>query len=74
MFVQELSVEISDRRREDPMVTYKICGEVLVPGINTTDMAAIFEEHRICRQLGALGQHQFHEVGDQSGPGSVVEL
>lgn len=56
------------------MVTYKICGEVLVPGINTTDMAAIFEEHRICRQLGALGQHQFHEVGDQSGPGAVVEL
>jgi len=31
-------------------------------------LAAIFEEHRICRQLGALGQHQFHEVGDQSRP------
>lgn len=62
MTLQELLVEISDRHKEAPAVTYKICGEVLMPGINTTDIAAIFEEHRVCRQLGALGQHQFHEV------------
>ena len=62
MLLQELLVEISDRHKEAPAVTYKICGEVLVPGINTIDIAAIFEEHRVCQQLGALGQHQFHEV------------
>ena len=58
-----LSVEISDRQKDSPPVTYKICGEVLIPGINTTDMASVFEEHRVCQQLGALGQHKFHEDG-----------
>ncbi len=41
---------------------YRICAEVLIPGINTTDLPSIFEEHRVCKELGVLGQHQFHEV------------
>ena len=41
---------------------YRVCAEVLIPGINTTDLASIFEEHRVCKELGVLGQHQFHEV------------
>ncbi len=60
--LQELLVEISDRSRKDPPVVYRIIGEVLVPGINTSDMASVFEEHRVCRQLGVLGQYRFHEV------------
>lgn len=43
-------------------IKYKVCAEVLIPGINTSDLTAIFEEHRICKELGVLGQHQFHEV------------
>lgn len=59
---QDLCVEISDRHKNDPQIAYKIRGEVLVPAINTSDIASVFEEHRICKQLGVLGQHKFHEV------------
>lgn len=58
---EELSIEISDRQKDSPPVPYKIGCEVLSPGINTTDVASIFEEHRICRELGVLGVYQFHE-------------
>lgn len=58
-----LSIEISDRQKDSPPVTYRISGEVLSPEINTKDIPSIFEEHRICRQLGVLGQHQFHGEG-----------
>lgn len=44
-----------------PML-YKLCGEVMIPSINNNDIGAIFEEHRICKELGILGVHQFHEV------------
>lgn len=58
---EELSVEISDRHKDSQPIPYKIGCEVLNPGINTTDVASIFEEHRICRELGVLGRYQFHE-------------
>ena len=60
-FEEELSIEISDRDKNSQPVLYKLGCEILNPGINTTDMASIFEEHRICRELGVLGQYQFHE-------------
>eukprot|EP00731_Ephydatia_muelleri_P026696 Em0018g796a len=60
---EDLCVEISDRHKNDPQITYKIRGEVLIPAINCSDIASVFEEHRICKQLGALGQHTFHEDG-----------
>lgn len=60
--MQVLSIEISDRHKDDPLITYKICGEVFIPAINVTDIASIFEEHRVCSKLGVLGQLQFHEV------------
>ena len=41
---------------------YKIYGEVLLPGINYTDMVSVFEEHRICRKLGLISQHHLKEV------------
>lgn len=56
-----LTIEVSDRPKDSPALNYKICGEVLQPEINTVDVASIFEEHRIVRRLGVLGQHQFHE-------------
>lgn len=55
-----LSIEISERPKHSGPIKYKICGEVMIPGINSTDFCAIFEEHRVCHQLGALGQHLFH--------------
>lgn len=55
-----LLIEISDRQKNSPPIPYKISGEVLVPAIDTDDVASIFEEHRIVRHLGVLGQHQFH--------------
>ncbi len=58
-----LSIEVSDRQIDIPPLSYKICGEVLHPEINTVDVASIFEEHRVCRRLGVLGQHQFHGEG-----------
>ncbi len=53
---------MSDANRKTMPMKYKVCAEVLVPGINTADLSAIFEEHRVCKELGVLGQHQFHEV------------
>ena len=44
-----------------PML-YKLCGEVMIPAINNSDIGAIFEEHRICKELGVFGPHQFHDV------------
>ena len=60
--VQELLIEISDRHKDGPPVYYKLYGEVFMPSINVTDFPAIFEEHRVCKRLGVLGQHKFHEV------------
>ena len=60
-YEEELSIEISDRHKDSKPIPYKIGCEVLNPGINTMDVASIFEEHRICRELGVLGQYQFHE-------------
>lgn len=56
-----LSIEISDRQKTMLPIKYKICGDVLLPGINTTDFSSIFEEHRVCHELGALGPHLFSE-------------
>ena len=69
-------MEISDRHKNDPQMTYKIRGEVLIPAINCSDIASVFEEHRICKQLGVLGQHTFHEVrrGSVGGGKGVFEF
>lgn len=57
---ESLSIEISDRPKNSPSIKYKICGDVMIPGIDITDFCSIFEEHRVCRELGVLGQHLFH--------------
>ena len=54
-FEELLAIEISDQQKDTPPENYKICGEVMVPGINITDVGSIFEEHRVCRELGVLG-------------------
>ena len=56
---EALSIEISDRQKNSEPIKYRICGEVMIPGICTTDFSSIFEEHRVCRELGVLGQHLF---------------
>ena len=58
---EHLSIEISDRPRNATPIKYKICGDVRLPGINLTDVSSIFEEHRVCHELGALGPHLFNE-------------
>lgn len=58
---ETLSIEISDQKRDTLPTNYRICGEVLVPGIENKDIPSIFDEHRVCKRLGSLGQHLFHE-------------
>ena len=55
---QLLSVDISDRPKHEDLITYKLSGEVLVPCISISDVASIFEEHRICKHLGILSPQQ----------------
>lgn len=55
-----LSIEISDRQKNASPIQYRLCGEVMIPGISTTNISSIFEEHRVCRDLGVLSQHLFH--------------
>ena len=59
---QEVAViiEISERYKRDSPVVYHIYGDVLEPMINTSDIAAIFEEHGVCQSLGVLGPQLFH--------------
>ncbi len=54
-----LSIEISDRSKDSSPITYKVFGEVMIPGIDTMDISCIFEEHRVCKNLSVLGQHLF---------------
>jgi len=67
---ENLAIEISDLPRETPPMNYLITGEVLVPGIEASDVGLIFEEHRICKRLGALGRHIFR---DHEGVGMYGE-
>lgn len=61
-----MAIDISGRsvvKGRGPLhIQYKIYGEVLLPGINYTDVVSIFEEHRICKKLGLISQHHFKEV------------
>ena len=63
---QVVAIDIGGRPlwkgRNPPPIQYKIYGEVLLPGINYTDIVSIFEEHRICKKLGLISQHHFKEV------------
>ena len=58
---ENISIEISDQERDSAPLSYTICGDVHLPRIETADVADIFEEHRVCKKLGALGHHLFHE-------------
>jgi len=58
----DISGRPTTRGRSPPPMQYKIYGEVLLPGINYTDMISVFEEHRICRRLGLISQHHLKEV------------
>lgn len=52
LFEEIIGVDISDRSpAEGDPLEYRLVGETCVPGINTTDYAAIFEEHLICKRL-----------------------
>lgn len=50
---QDLSIDVTERDPTDQVggIPYKLIAEACVPGINITDIGAIFEEHRICRSL-----------------------
>ncbi|XP_052816168.1 hydrocephalus-inducing protein homolog isoform X2 [Mya arenaria] len=57
-FDEELSVEIADRDPTDHPggIPYKLLAEACIPSINTDDIGAIFEEHRVCKNL-SVWQH-----------------
>ena len=61
--VVAVTIEISDRHKDDPPVIYNIFGDVLEPAINTTDLGFIFEEHGVCQSLGVLGPQLFTRKG-----------
>ena len=57
---QLVSIDVSDRNPKDHRegISYKLMAESCIPGINITDAASIFEEHRVVRHLSVLGQLQ----------------
>lgn len=56
--MQDLAIDITERDPADQVggIPYKLIAEACVPGINITDIGAIFEEHRICRSLNLWQQ------------------
>ena len=63
---QELCIDIMDRDPTDNPggIPYKLLAEACIPSINVDDVGAIFEEHRVCRNL-SVWQHS-NQVGDRS--------
>nr|XP_055030475.1 hydrocephalus-inducing protein homolog [Misgurnus anguillicaudatus] len=60
---ESLSVVISDRDPSDKPdgIPYKLVAEVCMPGIANTDIASIFEEHRICKISSMLQCEQYRD-------------
>ena len=56
--LQEVILNIDDKNPTDyPQgVVYKLKGELIIPQIDATDTATIFEEHRVVRNLSSF-QH-----------------
>ncbi|XP_073706753.1 hydrocephalus-inducing protein homolog [Garra rufa] len=56
-----LAIDITDRDpSENPDgIPYKLIAEVCMPGIASTDIASIFEEHRICKNSSMLQCEQY---------------
>ena len=66
LFFQDLAIEITDRDPADhPQgIPYKILAEACSPGINLVDLASIFEEHRVVKNLSVfLNSHQLELDG-----------
>ncbi|XP_053402100.1 hydrocephalus-inducing protein homolog isoform X11 [Mercenaria mercenaria] len=57
-FDEELSIDIADRDPTDHPggISYKLLAEACIPSINVDDLGAIFEEHRVCKNL-SVWQH-----------------
>nr|XP_006823299.1 PREDICTED: hydrocephalus-inducing protein homolog [Saccoglossus kowalevskii] len=55
-FEEDICIDISDRDPKDhPQgIPYKLISESCVPGIDTNDVGAIFEEHRVCKNLSVF--------------------
>eukprot|EP00854_Cymbomonas_tetramitiformis_P000766 gene766-1240_t len=55
-YVEPVGIEITDRDMADCPggIPYEIAGESCIPGINTEDVMAIFEEHKIVSTLDAF--------------------
>ncbi|XP_077982980.1 hydrocephalus-inducing protein homolog isoform X2 [Glandiceps talaboti] len=53
---EDVSIDITDRDPTDhPQgIPYKLIAEACVPGIDLNDIGAIFEEHRICKNLSVF--------------------
>ncbi|XP_022080460.1 hydrocephalus-inducing protein homolog isoform X2 [Acanthaster planci] len=62
---EDLAIEITDRDPADhPQgIPYKILAEACSPGINLTDLASIFEEHRVVRNLSVFLNSHHLELG-----------
>ncbi|XP_051512768.1 hydrocephalus-inducing protein homolog [Myxocyprinus asiaticus] len=60
-WVECLAIDISDRDPSDNPdgILFKLLAEVCMPGIANTDIASIFEEHRICKNGSMLQCEQY---------------
>ncbi|XP_051727085.1 hydrocephalus-inducing protein homolog [Ctenopharyngodon idella] len=58
-----LAIDITDRDPSDNPdgIPYKLVTEVCMPGIASTDIASIFEEHRICKNSSMLQCEQYRD-------------
>ncbi|XP_067276661.1 hydrocephalus-inducing protein homolog isoform X2 [Pseudorasbora parva] len=58
-----LAIDITDRDPSDHPdgIPYKLVTEVCMPGIASTDIASIFEEHRICKNSSMLQCEQYRD-------------
>ncbi|KTG35348.1 hypothetical protein cypCar_00023228 [Cyprinus carpio] len=58
-----LAIDITDRDPSDNPdgIPYKLIAEVCIPGIASTDIASIFEEHRVCKNSSMLQCEQYQD-------------
>lgn len=70
--IQEIYIDIIGREPKDNPggLLYRLIAEACIPSINVDDLGSIFEEHRICRNLG-IGSLS---LGAESGCDEALKL
>jgi len=66
--IKDISIDITERDPTDNPsgIPYRLLAEVCSPGIDITNFASIFEEHRICKSLSQWQQQ--NKVWSRTSP------